>query len=203
MIDNLLPIYYIGIASQDFQFDIIEDATFFFIGVILTTITVLIIMALRIKKRRERADEFSKRFVALAEALSSFKALSFQIAEQIRKIRQAYHDKTTINQNDDLDVEDNPEDQDLMNELKEKDLLEVLGGLMYLFENLSAQMIPPTEEIALSALDGKKTALEDKAYQDSVQFREDIRQLKRLLTKHGLDGLSNFKKSAINEVKIG
>ncbi len=174
--------YYPVIISQGIEIEVIEAIIFFISGFVVATIIILIIIWLNIQKREQRAKEFSARFKALSEALSSFKALSFQIVEHIKEIRRPY-----INQ----ELEEN-----------QKQLLQAMGGLMYLFENLSVSMIPPTEEIALSALDGKKTALEDKAYQDSIKFRDDVRSLKQLVSQYGLDGLVSFKSSSTHEIKL-
>lgn len=180
--NHLLSIGYPAVIAQGTELEGVEATIFFVSGFVVAAITALIIIWLNIHKRQQRAKEFSKRFAALSEALSSFKALSYQIVQHIKKIRQPY-----VNQQ----VE---EDQ--------KKLLQAMGGLMYLFENLSESMIPPTEEIALSALDGKNTSLEEKAYQDSIKFRDDVRSLKQLVTQHGLDGLVSFKSKSSHEIKL-
>lgn len=157
------------------SFDAYSFGAGFFVALILATIMVVISSELR----KRRALAFTRRFAVISEGLSSLKALAFRVSGQLRRIRHHYQGK----------------------ELSKKELLrfrQCLEGLSYIFETISAGMMPPTEEIAMEALEGRRSSAEQKAYDDGIKFRNDIRTLRQLLETQGLEGIA--RQSTINKV---
>ncbi len=163
-------------AIQQPTLETADKIFYFVIGFIVAATIFLIILLVHAGIQKKRALAFTKRFAILSEALSSFKAVAYQITIQLRKTRSQLH----INE---------------MTKNDAKKLVNCVDGLTYIFDNLSAGMVPPTEEIAMSALTGKKTSLEQRAYEDSLKFRDEIRQLRHTIEQKGLDGLANIKKT--------
>lgn len=141
--------------------------------------TIMLVISFEIRKRRALA--FTKRFAVISEGLSSLKALAFRITGQLKRVRHHY-------QGQDISKKD-------VGKLKQ-----YLEGLGYIFETLSAEMMPPTEEIAMEALEGRSTSAEQKAYEDGVKFRDDIRKLRQSLETQGLEGLGKY--SALKQTVI-
>ncbi len=166
-----LPLHGLYLAAAQQNVDFSESFLYFIFGFSLASVIALVMLLVASELQKKRAVAFTKRFAVLSEGLSSFKALSFRISTQLKKIRSHWQ-------------------QGEVSKAEAKKILLYVDGLLYLFDNLSAGMVPPTEEIAMSALTGKKTSLEQRAYEDSIKFRDEIRQLRHLLEKSGLEGLA-------------
>lgn len=146
------------------------DLYSFGVGFLVALIFSSIMIAISSEIRKKRALAFTRRFAVISEGLSSLKALAFRISGQLRRLRHHYQGK----------------------ELSKKEIHKFrncLEGLTYIFETISAGMMPPTEEIAMEALEGRRTSAEKKAYEDGLKFRDDVRRLRQLLETQGLDGM--------------
>lgn len=142
----------------------------FIAGFGLASIVGFVMMLISFEVRQKRAIAFTKRFAVISEGLSSLKALAFRACVQIKKIRSQF-DKADITKQD------------------VKRVAKYLDSIIYIFDHISANMMPPTEEIAMNALSGKKTSAEERAYEDGIKFRNDIRQLRQKLEEEGLEEL--------------
>ncbi|NUM33849.1 MAG: hypothetical protein HUU50_04865 [Candidatus Brocadiae bacterium] len=146
----------------------------FIAGFCLSSFLAFVFILVSFEIRKKRALAFTKRFSVISEGLSSLKALGFQVLLQVKKIRPQF-DKSDLTK------------QDI------KKIAKYVDGMAYIFENLSAGMMPPTEEIAMGAITGRKNSSEQRAYDDSIKFRNEIRQLRHKLEEEGLEGLGkNF-----------
>ena len=145
----------------------------FIVGFLLSTVICSIFFLVTYEKRRKRAREFSKRFAVLSEALSSLKALAFHLSVQLKKSSSQLQNKGIDNKN--IEV-----------------VKAHLDGTAYILDNISTGMMPPTEEIAMGALIGHKNTLEQRAYEDSLKFRNEIRKLRHKLDDEGLEDLGKF-----------
>jgi hypothetical protein len=148
------------------KIDIFSFGVGFFIALVFCSIMI----AIAFEVRKKRALAFIKRFAVISEGLSSLKALAFRVSGQLKRVRHHYQGE----------------------ELSKKDLhklKQAMDGLTYIFDSISAGMMPPTEEIAMEALQGRRSSSEHRAYEDSVKFRDDVRRLRQLLETQGLDGI--------------
>ncbi|HON45677.1 MAG: hypothetical protein KBC30_04000 [Planctomycetes bacterium] len=159
----------------------------FFLGFIIATILSVVIMMITEEVRKKRAIAFTKRFSLISEGLSSLKALAFRVTGQLKKIRPQCQPQNITKEN----IEQ---------------ISSYIDSMIYIFDIISAGMMPPTEEIAMGAITGKKNSAEQKAYEDSIKFRDDIRRIRHQLDEVGLDGLKQFltpeKEKKSFEVKI-
>lgn len=145
----------------------------FLVALIFSSIMIVIASELR----KKRALAFTRRFAVISEGLSSLKALAFRISGQLRRLRHHYQGK----------------------DLSKKDIQrfrQCLEGLTYIFETISAGMMPPTEEIAMEALEGRRSSAEQKAYEDGLKFRDDVRRLRQILDNQGIEGIGKQSSSS-------
>lgn len=140
----------------------------FFLGVIVTALVSIAITIIRSELHKKRALAFTKKFSVLAEGLSSLKALAFRASNQLKKARLQIDNASTT------------------------EIVGYFDSMIYIFEKISAGMLPPTEEIAMSALKGHSTSAEQRAYEDSVKFRDDTRQICHQIDKEGISGLGKY-----------
>ena len=158
------------------------DLISFGLGFLVAMICCSIMIGIAFEVRKNRALAFTKRFAIISEGLSSLKALSFRLSGQLKRLRHNYQGE----------------------ELSKKDLhklKQAIDGLAYIFDTVSAGMMPPTEEIAMEALEGRKSTSEQRAYEDGLKFRNDIRQLRQMLETQGLDGLGKQKRTQTLQVE--
>ena len=160
------------------------DLFSFAAGFFLATVLSVVILAIILEIRKKRAVAFSRRFAVISEGLSSLKALAFSTCGHLKKMKSQLAKERHGNQK----------------------LQESLDGLVYIFDNLSAGMMPPTEEIAMEALQGRNSSSKQRAYEDGLKFRDDVRKLRQMLKQQGLDGVGRValqtKKSEIEPVRI-
>ena len=138
------------------------------IGFVIAFIIASIFVMIAFEIRKKRALAFTKRFAIISEGLSSLKALSFRVSNQLHRLKSE-SDSEVVKKH--------------------------LKGVNVIFQKMSAGMMPPTEEIALEALQGRSGSSEERAYEDSKKFRDDIRWLRQQIEKNGIEGLSEAEKS--------
>ncbi len=141
----------------------------FLIGFFVATLFSAVFILVSFEVRKKRAVAFTKRFAIISEGLSSLKALCFRVSERIGNIEIDSY---------------NPSFEEMQR------LQNSMESVRLVFDSISAGMMPPTEEIALEALRGRRGSSEDRAYEDSKKFRDNIRYLRKKLEEKGLEGLS-------------
>lgn len=146
------------------------DLFSFGVGFLIALVFCSIMIAIAFEIRKKRALAFTKRFAVISEGLSSLKALAFRVSGQLKRVR--HH-----SQGEELSKKD-------IHKMKQ-----AMDGIAYIFDTISAGMMPPTEEIAMEALQGKRSSSEHRAYEDSLKFRDDVRRLRQVLETQGLDGI--------------
>ncbi len=144
------------------------DLLSFVLGFVVAFVVSATFVMIAFEMRKKRALAFTKRFAVISEGLSSLKALSFRVCNQLNRSKS----------------ESDPEV-----------IKKYLRGIIVIFEKMSAGMMPPTEEIALEALKGRSGSSEDRAYEDSKKFRDDIPSLRQQIEKNGIESLEDTKKS--------
>ena len=148
------------------------DLLSFAAGFFLATVLSVVILAIILEIRNKRAVAFTKRFAIISEGLSSLKALAFSTCSHLKKLKMKVEKEQAQH--------------------SDKKLQESLDGLVYILDNLSEGMMPPTEEIAMEALKGRNSSSKQRAYEDGLKFRDDVRKLRQMLKQEGLDGVGRI-----------
>lgn len=153
-------------TASSMNLDLFSFGAGFLIALVFATI--IIVIAFEIRKKRALA--FTRRFAVISEGLSSLKALAFRLSGQLRRLRHHHQGE----------------------EMSKKDIHRLnycIDGVISILDTISTGMMPPTEEIAMEALEGRANSAEQRAYADSIKFRDDVRQLRQMLETQGLDGI--------------